>query len=220
MRWGDHLRPPGLDSRSCWKSQPEYQAAEAMTRTMRCGTWAYERVVGDGLGIPCLAVKAWIKESTQMKMIAVRVGLWFRAALKGPTDTEMRSLWWRETSRQTVRHDRRDDREIIVPQQTRNTAVEGSGVRKTVGCMSVGSTEAVQSKQTRKWRERGRRADDEPTNPLDKQPDTPPLSWPTNVTATCTEWTPPRKSKEECHTQHRTPQYTTNYEHISYQSNS
>ena len=40
----------------------------------------------------CLAVNNQINESTQMKMIAVRVGLWFRAAPKGPAEMETRGL--------------------------------------------------------------------------------------------------------------------------------
>ncbi len=122
----------------------------------------------------------------------------------------------REKNRQTARHDRGDDREITVPQQTRHTAVEGSGVRTTVGCMSAGSTEAVQKERIQKRRAWGRRVDNEPTNPLDKQTDTLLLSWCTNAMETCTEWTPPCKSKDECHTHTtRTPQYAPVLDHFS-----
>ncbi len=49
-----------------------------------------------------------------------------------------------------------------------------------MGCMSAGSTEAVQKERIQKQRERGWRVNDEPTNPLDKQTDILPLSRRTN----------------------------------------
>ncbi len=82
------------------------------------------------------------------------------------------------TSRTTDRRDQRDDRESPVPQQTRNTAVEGSGVRKNAECARAGSTEAVQ--RERKRRERRRRVNDEPLTSLPRQTEGRPTPLPTH----------------------------------------
>ncbi len=67
-----------------------------------------------------------------MKMLAVRVGLWFRAAEKGPAATETQGLL-RGAGERVGRPIDTTDEKTVVPQRTQKTAVEGSWSKENCG---------------------------------------------------------------------------------------
>ncbi len=106
--WGDHLTPPGLDSRSCWRSQPVIGLLKPWPE-LWVTERACEREVNRRSEHPLFRCQYWINESTQMKTTAVRVESWVQAAPKGPAETETRGLCWGEP-KERERESRRDYR--------------------------------------------------------------------------------------------------------------